>query len=419
MNNWTLRSLREISDSCLGKMLDQEKNKGEFYPYLGNINVRWGGFSLDNLEKMRFEEDEQDRYGLVYGDLVICEGGEPGRCSIWRDQMANMKIQKALHRLRVKSGYSADFLYYHMLLAGKTKQIDRHFIGSTIKHLTGIALKNVEFKFPEYDVQVKIAVALRSLDSKIELNNRINAELEAMAKTIYEYWFVQFDFPDAQGRPYKSSGGKMVYNAPLKRKIPESWQDGSLGDLGQIVGGSTPTTTEEDNFDPNGIPWISPVDLSRNAAKFISRGAMGVTEKGFKAASLKKYPKGTVLLSSRAPIGYMAIARNALTTNQGFKSFIPSKGFSTAFIYYTVDANLKSIHQSASGSTFKEVSGGVLKTIKTPLPPKDLVAKFTEKIQGIFDRQDLLEQENQQLAELRDWLLPMLMNGQVKAGEKI
>jgi type I restriction enzyme S subunit len=109
MSSWTKLTLGEISDSCLGKMLDQEKNKGSLQPYLANLNVRWGGFSLESLQKMRFEDNEQERYGLVYGDLVICEGGEPGRCAIWRNQMPNMKIQKALHRLRVKPGFSADF----------------------------------------------------------------------------------------------------------------------------------------------------------------------------------------------------------------------------------------------------------------------------------------------------------------------
>jgi type I restriction enzyme S subunit len=235
-----------------------------------------------------------------------------------------------------------------------------------------------------------------------------------MAKTLYDYWFVQFDFPNANGKPYKTSGGKMVYNAELKRDVPEGWSDGTLEDLGQIVGGSTPTTTETDNFCKDGFPWITPNDLSSNQGKkFITRGGIDVSEIGIKSASLKKYPKGTVLLSSRAPVGYMAIARNELTTNQGFKSFIPNKGYSSAFIFYTVRLSLKVIIQYASGSTFKEVSGGVLKTVKILLPPEHLSKKYTESVSAIFARQDNLEQENKKLEAIRDWLLPMLMNGQV------
>ena len=129
--------MRDISDSSLSKMLDKEKNKGIYQPYLANLNVQWGEFKLSSLQTMRFEDHEQKRYGLKYGDLVICEGGEPGRCAIWRDELTNIKIQKALHRLRVYSGYSSDFLYYRMLLAGKNKELSKHFMGSTIKHLTG------------------------------------------------------------------------------------------------------------------------------------------------------------------------------------------------------------------------------------------------------------------------------------------
>ncbi len=128
---------------------------------------------------------------------------------------------------------------------------------------------------------------------------------------------------------------------------------------------------------------------------------------------MKKYPKGTVLLSSRAPIGYMAIARNEVTTNQGFKSLIPSKGYSSEFIFYAVQNCLKAIIQYSSGSTFKEISGTVLKTVKVRLPSEHITDKYTRQVESIFKRQDMLEQESQQLAKLRDWLLPMQMNGQV------
>lgn len=414
MSRWQKRKLGDITEMCLGKMLDEKKNKGEFEPYLANINVRWGGFDFSNLHKMRFEDSEQERYGLKYGDLVICEGGEPGRCAIWKGEMPGMKIQKALHRLRVRASHNNEFVYYRILLAGKNGELSKHFIGSTIKHLTGVGLKQVEFSYPPVEEQEKIAAVLSALDTKIDCNNRINAELEAMSKTLYDYWFVQFNFPDAKGNPYKTSGGKMVYNPPLQREIPAGWKDGTLNDLGQIVGGSTPSTKNPDNFTINGTPWITPYDLSGNKEKkFITRGAQDVSDAGVKDASLKKYPAGTVLLSSRAPIGYMAIARIELTTNQGFKSFIPTNGYSTAFIYYTVKNALKVITQYASGSTFKEVSGTVLKTVRISLPESDVIGQFSNVVAPIFRRQDLLEQENQHLTQLRDWLLPMLMNGQV------
>ncbi|MFM6534166.1 MAG: restriction endonuclease subunit S [Dolichospermum sp.] len=263
--------------------------------------------------------------------------------------------------------------------------------------------------------QKKIAAVLSSLDDKIELNNRINSELENLAKTIYDYWFVQFDFPDENGTPYKSSGGKMVYNQELKRAIPAGWEVGTLSKLGDIAGGSTPSTKNPLNFCHNGTAWITPKDLSLNVGnKFISRGELDVTDAGIKEASLKIYPKGTILLSSRAPIGYMAVARNEVTTNQGFKSFIPNKRFSIPFVYYTVKNSMNAIIKQASGSTFKEVSLTTLKdNVYICLPSNTVVDFYTKKVNSIFKQQDILEQENQQLTQLRDWLLPMLMNGQI------
>jgi len=258
MSEWKTVKLGDISDMCLGKMLDQEKNKGKLEPYLANINVRWGRFDFSNLNQMRFEESEHERYGLQLGDIVICEGGEPGRCAIWKDENSNMKIQKALHRVRIHKNYNNEFVYYLFLLAGKNGQLEKHFIGSTIKHLTGIALKQIEFAFPPLESQEKIAAVLSSLDSKIELNNRINGELEAMAKTLYDYWFVQFDFPNEDGKPYKTSGGKMVWNDELKREIPDGWKVEKISDLLPVITGKKDAKKEYRKRNDSGAVYDAP-----------------------------------------------------------------------------------------------------------------------------------------------------------------
>ncbi|MFH0785050.1 MAG: restriction endonuclease subunit S [Pseudomonadota bacterium] len=308
-------------------------------------------------------------------------------------------------------GNNPRYIYYLLSCLGRIRTSDKSAVpGVNRNELHEMAVPVIE----DTKQQDKIADVLSAFDSKVELNNRINVELEAMAKILYDYWFVQFDFPDKDGKPYKSSGGRMVFNPTLKREIPVGWDDGTLDDIGQIIGGSTPSTKKPDNFTTKGTPWITPNDLSNNLGhKFIARGAQDVTEAGIKDASLKKHPAGTVLLSSRAPIGYMAIAREELTTNQGFKSFIPNNGYSTTFIYFTIKNSLKTIAQYASGSTFQEISGSVLKTVRVCLPSSDIVELITKTVAPIFKRQDFLEQENQQLTQLRDWLLPMLMNGQV------
>jgi len=283
------------------------------------------------------------------------------------------------------------------------------------------ALKRQEIVVPDLPTQQKISSVLSVLDDKIELNNKMNARLEAMGKTLYDYWFVQFDFPNPStssgqaGKPYKSSGGEMVYDEVLKREIPKGWGKGNLSDLGEVVGGSTPPREIEEYFSIDGTAWITPKDLSQNKGnKFIVKGELDVTEKGIKNASLRIMPKGTVLLSSRAPIGYLAISREKVTTNQGFKSFIPNKGFSTEFIYYAVKNLIPTIENNAVGSTFKEISASTLKSIAICLPEKKVVDEYNKLIIPFFDKQKNLEEQNQELASLKDWLLPMLMNGQVK-----
>ena len=377
-----------------------------------------GGFKRQAGKEKYYLGEIPEDYLHDKGDLIVAmteqAAGLLGSCAFVPDS------DRYLHNQRLglitidPEQLNQTFVFYLFQTKSVRNQIRLTSTGSKVKHTSPERIYAVTAPLPKVEVQERIAAVLSALDAKIDCNNRINAELEAMAKTLYDYWFVQFDFSDASGKPYKSSGGKMVYNATLKREIPEGWREGTLDDLGRIVGGSTPSTEDPCNFTSHGTPWITPNDLSDNQGnKFISRGSQDVSDLGIKSASLKKYPIGTVLLSSRAPIGYMAIARTELTTNQGFKSFIPHDGYSTAFIYYTVKGSLKTITQYASGSTFKEVSAGVLKTVKIVLPDLNVVEQFTDSVTSIFKRQDVLEQENQQLAQLRDWLLPLLMNGQV------
>lgn len=398
-NQFSTHQLGEVAEIIAGgdkpKVFSIEKTTPVNVPVLANAEKNNG--LLGYTDNARIFEPAV---------TVAARGSNVGFVAVRKEPF--FPVVRLLSLIPKKDRLDVDYLFYNL------KQNRKTGTGSGQPQITIPDISSKTISLPPISVQKKVAEVLSVLDQKIELNNRINAELEAMAKSLYDYWFVQFDFPDANGNPYKTSGGKMVYNPTLKREIPEGWEDGTLEDLGQIVGGSTPSTQDPENFSTDGTPWITPNDLSNNQGnKFISRGSQDISAEGIKSASLKKYPSGTVLLSSRAPIGYMAISRNEVTTNQGFKSFIPNKGYSTEFIYYTVKNSLKAITQYASGSTFKEVSGGTLKTVKVVLPDVTLSDVFTEKAKAIFSQQDNIEKENAQLAKLRDWLLPMLMNGQV------
>jgi type I restriction enzyme, S subunit len=146
--NWQTRALEKVAEFRLGKMLDAKKNRGDYMPYLANVNVRWGDFDLTDLREMRFEEHEMDAFGLKYGDIVMCEGGEPGRCAIWKDQLPGMMIQKAIHRIRARAAVDYAYLYYCLRHLGLSGQLATLFTGATIKHLPREKLAKVSVKVP-------------------------------------------------------------------------------------------------------------------------------------------------------------------------------------------------------------------------------------------------------------------------------
>ena len=207
---WKTKRLGDVADFCLGKMLDARKNKGEPLPYLANINVRWGEFDLKNLREMRFEPGEMDRYGLKYGDIVMCEGGEPKRCAIWKEAIPGMMIQKALHRIRSHNGIDQRFLFYLLLHKGKTDGFTHLFTGATIKHLPKQNLAKLEIQFPELSIQTRIADILSAYDELIENNRRRIKLLEESARQLYREWFVRLRFPGHQ-------------NTRTINGLPEGW----------------------------------------------------------------------------------------------------------------------------------------------------------------------------------------------------
>ncbi|AZR97312.1 restriction endonuclease [Streptococcus suis] len=399
-----LGELVEIHNNKRIPLSSKERaNLSKIYPYYGAQGI----------------VDYVDNYIFDGKNILIAEDGEnlkSNNKSICTLATGKYWVNNHAHIVRANNENDTDYLFYKL----NSISFLPYITGSAQPKLNKENLLNIPVYVHDKAEQKNISKLLSKIDQKIALNNQINEELEAMAKTLYDYWFVQFDFPDENGKPYKSSGGKMVYNDQLKREIPEGWGVETLSGLGTIVGGSTPSKSNLDNFveSGQGISWITPNDLSKNKGnKFISKGEIDISEVGRLSANLKVFPKGTVLLSSRAPIGYLAIASNELTTNQGFKSFIPNKEYDENYIYYVIKQSMKVIEQNASGSTFKEISSTVLGEILVVKPKINLIKKFQEKVVSINNQIYVNEVQNQELTQLRDWLLPMLMNGQVKVEE--
>lgn len=295
--------------------------------------------------------------------------------------------------------YNLKYLFYRL----KSLGLENMNEDSAVPGLNRDTAYAQKFLFPPYDEQLRIADTLSSLDGKIEVNNNINKNLEEIAQAIFKSWFVDFE-PFQDGKFEDSEFGK----------IPNGWRVGTISDLGDVIGGSTPSKAQAEYYTDDGIAWITPKDLSINKNKFISKGEIDITDLGLKNSSTKIMPKGTVLFSSRAPIGYIAIAKNDVTTNQGFKSVVPKSNIGTAYIYYFFKNNIEMIESRASGSTFKEVSGSVMKQIPALIPDDNTLKDFQEICNVYFEKQMLLESQNQTLLTLRDALLPKLMSGEIR-----
>ena len=263
--------------------------------------------------------------------------------------------------------------------------------GSAQPKLSQANLNAVTLFLPSITVQERIVECLYLFDKKIAVNQKINDNLEQQARAYFQELFV--DNSDS------------------------AWTLGTVSDLGAVVGGSTPSKSKPEYYTEDGIAWITPKDLSINKAKFISHGENDITELGLKNSSASIMPEGTVLFSSRAPIGYIAIASGEVTTNQGFKSVVPKPEIGTAYVYYFLKHNLPIIEGMASGSTFKEVSGSTMKNVPAVIPDTETLACFNDFCTPIFAQQRILEEQNQSLAALRDSLLPKLMSGEIDVSD--
>lgn len=381
-----------------GVVLNSDKSIGRYYISENDYKSKLHTFSVQNRDF-----------------LVSCSGVNMGAIYQLKEPFERGIINQALLRVRLNNEIIDDNYFFYLFKELISRKITSGSGDSTIPNFPGLdVIKNISFDLPEIDIQIKVGQILSSLDSKIELNNRINAELEAMAKTIYDYWFVQFDFPDKNGKPYKSSGGKMVWNEELKREIPEGWEVKRLEDLGNFKNGV--------NYDPSNPGEIAcPIINVRN----ISASSYFLKNEDFDIIYLRE----SDVRKYSVHVGSIIIARSGIPGATRLISDIPKNTLYCGFaIHYELNNlnykipiffYLKSIEQQiqngSGGTIMKNVNQGTLNALPFVLPTDSfIIQKFNEHIHPIFSKINLIQKQNQKLAELRDWLLPMLMNGQVK-----
>jgi len=342
-------------------------------------------------EKIRYlsEETYQTwfRAHPIPGDILFVNKGTPGRVCLVPDPFDFCIAQDMIALRADESKIYPKYLFAVLRSREIQQQIYNTNVGDVIPHFKKQFLDQLLIPIPERSIQESIGDLYYVLSLKAERNKKINDNLEQQAQSYFQELFVDNASPE--------------------------WTTGTISDLGTVVGGSTPSKAKPEYYTESGIAWITPKDLSINKSKFISHGENDITELGLKNSSAAIMPEGTVLFSSRAPIGYIAIAAGEVTTNQGFKSVVPKPEIGTPFVYFFLKNTLPVIEGMASGSTFKEVSGSTMKNVPAVIPDAEILAKFSDFCAPIFAQQRTLEEQNQSLAKLRDSLLPKLMSGEI------
>ena len=331
---------------------------------------------------------------LEKGDLIISARGTVGAIAQLTKPMA---FNQSCFGLRGKKNkLDTDYLYYWLknyvdVLLNKSQ-------GSVFNTINLSTFDDIKIELPSIADQRKISNLLTLLDDKIEINNQINQELEAMAKTLYDYWFVQFDFPDQNGKPYKSSGGKMVYNPELKREIPEGWGVESVGNLLDKV-------TKAEKIENNSIEFIGEIPVIDQSQKYIA----GFTNN--ENAILQPQDGHVIFGDHTRVVKYINFdyARGADGTQVLISN---NENISNVLLYHMIeDFDLSNYGYARHFKFLKE------KTVI--VPDKEVSSKFETQANVIYEKIKNNIFENQELTQLRDWLLPMLMNGQVKVVENI
>ncbi len=456
--DWPLVRLGDHIDSSLGKMLDKKKNKGSEQLYLGNSDVRWGYFDLTDLSQMKFEESESERYGIKSGDLIVCEGGEPGRCAVWKEEIADMKIQKALHRVRTKSSLNNYYLYYWFLFAGKRGLLEPYFTGTTIKHLTGKALKELELRLPPLEYQEKVAKVLKSLDDKIEINRHTNQTLEHIAQAIFKSWFVDFEptrakiaakqaGQDPERAAMASISGKPVEALELLQQtspeqyeqlkttaalfpyalvdselgeIPEGWEVSSLKSVTSKIGSGATPRGGKGAYKEKGISQIRSMNIFDG--NFSMKDLAKIDEA--QATKLKNVvvEENDVLIN----ITGSSVTRCCIVP----PSFLPARvnqhvcivrangsSMNPYYIYqcFTFPGGKKLLMSLAqAGATREALTKSHIENFEIVVPDVKVLNAYKEQAASLQDKLFRLGEEGYILSKLRDSLLPKLLSGELE-----
>lgn len=410
MSNLELVYLKDIAETQTGPFGTQLHEKDYVTEGTPIVTVEHLGeisFNTQNLPLVSDADKERlIKYTLKQGDIVFSRVGSVDRCTYVSEKEDGWMFSGRCLRVRFNEKASAKYISFYFRQKFFKEMMLNISVGATMPSLNTSLMDNIPLYLPSKQIQNKVASVLSSLDSKIELNNRINAELESMAKTIYDYWFVQFDFPNENGKPYKASGGKMEWNQVLRKEIPKGWNASSIIDVTNWIGGAQPAkSTFKYEDTPGYVRFIQNRDFAGDDhLTYIP------SSKGNKLCSpfdilIDKYGD-----AGRTRFGLSGAYNVALSK---IEVLIP---YATEYIrkFLENEATYTYLHNACMASTRASLNESIMENLNLPIPDVKTLELFENITKPILTLNLNNKVENKHLTYLRNWLLPMLMNGQLK-----
>ena len=417
----------------LGEILNVTRGaslSGEFYATEGEyIRLTCGNFDYQNncfkenksKDNLYYVGDFRSEFLMEEGDIItpLTEQaiGLLGSTAIIPESGKYIQSQDVAKIVCKEDLFDKNFAFYLISSALVKQQLSAAAQQTKIRHTSPDKIKDCTVWIPELSEQKRIGKLLRSIDSKIERNRQINQNLEAMAKQLYDYWFVQFDFPNEEGKPYESSGGKMVWNEKLKREIPEGWDISLIKDIATTYSGGTPKSTNIEYYDNGEIAWINSGELN---SPIITKTTNYITKCGLENSSAKLYPSNSILVAMYgATAGKVSLLTFEACSNQAVCGVIPTIENMLYYVYFHISSLYSHFITLSTGSARDNISQDTIKNILLPIPTRNILKLFDEKIGSIYQTIVNNYQQIDSLTKQRDELLPLLMNGQVSVNSDL
>ena len=406
-----MQKLGEIAEISTGFPFDGHKYTSIGIRVVRGENIGQGELHWEEKVDKRWNESTSalDNYWLYEGDIVMQMDGNVGK-NIARIYTADpMLIAQRVACIRAKVKCSQDYIYGILRTKLFKNYIERCATGTSIKHISLQQISDFEFDFHLPEIQAKLGRIIADIDDKIRVNRQINDNLEAMAKQLYDYWFVQFDFPNEEGKPYKSSGGAMVWNDKLKREIPEGWYAENICKIANILSGGTPSKAVDEYWNNGTIPFFGPTDC--NGSVFQIKTADHITQKGLEHCASSLFEEGIVIITARGSIGKLVIVGTPMAMNQSCYA-LQSKEGEYEYLYFLTTQLIDCLKAKGSGSVFKSIIASDIEHSTLCIATENVVSDFCKKVKPLFEKLKANTIEIAELTKQRDELLPLLMNGQ-------